>query len=104
MGVTPQEVWSHPELVELLLPILRADFRACESWQPTLGAPLDIPVHVLSGDEDDHVVVQNLGDWQRHTRRSCTVTLFQGGHFYLPAAKGDVIARVARLLDGGLMN
>ena len=64
MGGTPAEVWSHPELVELLLPILRADFRACETWRPTLGSPLDIPVHVLSGLDDDHVVVDKLDDWQ----------------------------------------
>jgi surfactin synthase thioesterase subunit len=57
MGGTPPEVWRYPELVELLLPIVRADFRACESWQPTIGSPLDIPIHVLSGAEDDHVVV-----------------------------------------------
>jgi medium-chain acyl-[acyl-carrier-protein] hydrolase len=101
MGGTPPEVWSHPELVELLLPILRADFSACESWRPTIGSPLDIPIHVLSGAEDDHVVVEELSDWQRHTLRSCTVTLFPGGHFYLPGARGDVIGRIAQLLDGG---
>lgn len=101
MGGTPAEVWSHPELVELLLPILRADFRACETWRPTLGSPLDIPVHVLSGSDDGHVVVDKLDDWQGHTTSTCTVSLFPGGHFYLPAARTDVIARIAALLDDG---
>jgi surfactin synthase thioesterase subunit len=99
MGGTQPEVWSHPELVEMILPILRADFRACESWRPTIGSPLDMPIHAFSGAEDDHVVVEELGDWRRHTLGSCTVTLFPGGHFYLPAAKTDVIARISRLLD-----
>ncbi|GEO42589.1 medium-chain acyl-[acyl-carrier-protein] hydrolase [Skermanella aerolata] len=98
MGGTPAEVWDHPELVELLLPILRADFRACETWQPTAGFQLDIPIHVFSGADDDHVLVERLGDWQRHTVRGCTVSLFPGGHFYLPAARTDVIARIAALL------
>ena len=104
MGGIPPEVLRYPELVKPLLPIVRSDFRACESWRPTIGSPLDIPIHVLSGTEDDHLVVEELGDWQRYTRRPCTVTLFPGGHFYLPAARNDVIARITQLLDGGFVD
>jgi surfactin synthase thioesterase subunit len=32
------------------------------------------------------------------------VTLFPGGHFYLPAARNDVIARIRQLLDGGFVD
>ena len=49
---TPREVLEHPELLELLLPILRADFSVCQTYVYAPGEPLDVPITVLGGLED----------------------------------------------------
>ncbi|QQP93601.1 thioesterase (plasmid) [Skermanella sp. TT6] len=98
LGGTPAEVAAHPELLELVIPILRADFRACETYRPTLAPPLALPIHVLCGERDDHVVVEELGEWRDHGAGAGSVTLFPGGHFYLSSARDAVIARIAALL------
>src|SRR5262245_34574163 len=49
---TPQEVLEHPELMQLLLPVLRADFAVCETYTYTEEPPLECPISVFGGLQD----------------------------------------------------
>lgn len=53
---------------------------------------------MLCGERDDHVVVEELGEWRDHAAGASSVTLFPGDHFYLSSARDAVIARIAALL------
>lgn len=80
---TPEEVLQHKELLELVLPLLRADFELCETYQYSEKKRLDIPMTILGGLEDHDIPRSALQSWQEHTSRECTLRLFKGGHFYL---------------------
>lgn len=76
----PDGVRRNRELLAVGLPQIRADFRACETYQPPSGrAPLDCPITVVTGRYDPTVTVADAQEW-----RACTTGAFQ--HKQLPAA------------------
>ncbi|MBO0795654.1 MAG: thioesterase, partial [Ktedonobacteraceae bacterium] len=63
LGGTPQAVFEHEELLQIVLPILRADFELCETYVYAQEAPLDVPISVFGGEQDPMVSVQDLQGW-----------------------------------------
>lgn len=82
MGGIQQEIMSHPELVELMVPILRADFRAIETFDYTTFPHLNVPILVLGGTTDS-IREDQLQAWESITSEKCEVKMVEGGHFFL---------------------
>lgn len=99
---TPKEVCESEELMEITLPMLRADLEAIETHACAAEEPLDCPVSVYGGREDPEVTPDELADWQRHTRGALSVKIFPGDHFYIASSRTDLLAHVARDLHGHL--
>jgi medium-chain acyl-[acyl-carrier-protein] hydrolase len=78
----PQEILRDPELMEVFLPILRADISVVESYGYEEDEPLDCPITVFAGTQDASVTWDQLLDWKRQTRQRFAVQLLPGGHFY----------------------
>ncbi|CCD86085.1 putative thioesterase family protein [Bradyrhizobium sp. ORS 285] len=83
LGATPPEVIAENDLMDLLLPILRADFRACETYAPAPGRMLSIPIAAYGGLNDAEVDAAELRAWRKETTGPCVNRLFPGDHFYL---------------------
>src|SRR5207237_545469 len=49
---TPMEILDHPELLQLMLPLLRADFAICETYVYADGVRLSCPLTALGGLND----------------------------------------------------
>ena len=79
----PDGVLTHPELRELLLPLLRADFTMCETYQYEAGAPLNCPLTALGGLADPYLDRADLESWGEQTSSFFKLRLFRGDHFYL---------------------
>ena len=84
---TPPEVLEHPELMKLMLPLLRADFELVETYEYLPGRLLDSPVSAYGGLEDAEVPGEQLGEWRAETTGAFNQRMFPGGHFYLHAAR-----------------
>jgi medium-chain acyl-[acyl-carrier-protein] hydrolase len=93
---TPAEVLEHPELLGLLVPLLRADFELCENYQHTSRTPLDCPITALGGLSDVDVPRHELEPWREHTTGSFTLRMLPGDHFFLNSAEFMVLQMVAR--------
>ncbi len=83
LGGTPQEVLEHPELLELILPTLRADFEVLDGYEYTSEVPFDCPIAAFGGMSDTQLSRLHLDSWREQTGRRFTVQMFPGGHFYL---------------------
>ena len=81
---SPEEVLQNKELMDLLLPMIRADFILSETIQKT-EAPLqlDCPVHVFAGHQDPEVPINTLSQWQDSCRQKIAIEIIQGDHFFL---------------------
>ncbi|AXX30293.1 hypothetical protein KCV87_05480 [Actinosynnema pretiosum subsp. pretiosum] len=105
-GPLPAEFAEEPELLEFLLPALRADLAVLSGYRAS-GAPLDVPIEVFGG-RDDSEPLAALEAWRLHTTGPCRTSLFAGGHFYFrertdeffPVLAAGVRERAAGRLPG----
>jgi surfactin synthase thioesterase subunit len=101
VGGTPRAVLDEPELMELVLPGLRADLELCQSYPYTSRRPLPIPITALGGDADPAVTPELLARWADRTSAAFRMVVLPGGHHYLHedlAATVDAVS--SALLDG----
>jgi medium-chain acyl-[acyl-carrier-protein] hydrolase len=84
---TPRAVLENAELMELLLPVLRADFAVYETYQYLPEPPLHCPIAVFGGLQDSGVRRGDLEAWRAQTRAACTLRMLPGDHFYLHSAE-----------------
>lgn len=99
LGGTDQSMLENPDILELVLPALRADYRVLGTYRGPSGGPLTTGVTALIGDSDPIATVEDAHTWREHTTGDFTVKVFPGGHFYL----FDQIDRVAAAVTEGLL-
>lgn len=99
LGGTAADLLDDPEVRDMVLPALRADYRALASYVWTPGPVLDVPFTLLIGDSDPVVTVAEAAAWERFTAAPTQLRVFGGGHFYLDehlyAVAGAVTAALA---------
>ncbi len=99
---TPKAVLENAELMQLLLPTLRADFAVIETYTYAAEPPLNCPITVFGGLQDDEVGLDDLQGWRRHTNASFSLQLLPGDHFFLHSAPELLLQSLARtILDFG---
>jgi len=96
---TAKEVLSHPELMELMLPLLRADFELVETYEFRNEEPLKCPISVYGGLYDEEVPYKLLAPWREQTSSNCDIRMFRGDHFFLRSAEPEVLAQLRRHLE-----
>lgn len=100
-GGLPQEVLADPELLELYLPILRADLTLLETHLHRDRHPLVCPISAFAGKQDKNVSVTGLEAWGEHTAGAFEAEWLDGGHFYLTGiSKASLLERIASRLAG----
>ena len=94
LGGTPESILHNKELMELFLPLLRADFTLCETYQYKPEASFDYPIAVFGGLEDKDIPVSDLEPWRAQTSRSFSLQTFPGGHFYLHTYQKQLVQSI----------
>jgi pyochelin biosynthesis protein PchC len=94
-GPDAAELLEHPELGPLLLPPVRNDYKAIETYEHVPGAPLSCPVTALVGDADPLVTTEEARAWAEHTTGPFALRVFAGGHFFLNDYPRE-LTRIAR--------
>lgn len=99
LGGDPGGALADPDVRELALPALRADYRAVERYRWRPGTPLRAPVTVLVGESDPLVTTAEAAAWRGLSDGGADLRVLPGGHFYLDALVAEVAAAItARLL------
>jgi medium-chain acyl-[acyl-carrier-protein] hydrolase len=80
---TPIGVLENPELLQLVLPLLRADFSVCGTYIYQDRSPLSCPISVFGGTDDLHETGNYLKAWNIHTNSTFSLTMIPGNHFFL---------------------
>lgn len=87
---TPPEVLTHRELMSLIMPSLRADFEACQTYPYTPGPVLTCPLTVLGGLEDE-ATAEQLDAWRVHTTKLFRRHMLPGDHFFINSQREMVL-------------
>jgi medium-chain acyl-[acyl-carrier-protein] hydrolase len=85
--------------MELMKPVLRADFQVCQDYKYSYQLPLQCPMTVLGGTNDLDVSFEHLTAWREQTTGEFAVSVFPGNHFFIQSASSAVLQLVARDLS-----
>ncbi|MCE6998423.1 alpha/beta fold hydrolase [Saccharothrix sp. S26] len=94
LGGTSAAVFAEPELRDLLLPVIRNDYRLIETYRPTDVAPLDVPVTAIIGSRDARATVELARPWSEIAGAGFALKVLEGGHFYLTENRDAVLAEI----------
>ncbi|MCL7376808.1 thioesterase domain-containing protein [Streptomyces sp. 35G-GA-8] len=100
MNGAPAEFLNNPELIELMLPTLRADFTLAENAVPDPAAVLPVPLTVFAGTDDPEAGPRQAKAWSRHAGGAFELYELAGDHFFLHDA-GPLLDIVGRVLSSG---
>jgi medium-chain acyl-[acyl-carrier-protein] hydrolase len=104
-GGIPAEVMQDAEMMALLLPCLRADIAALESYAPASTARIPVPVSAFGGTEDSRVSPAHIEAWRTAAAGEFRVRMFPGNHFFITPRRTELLAQIgstlAPLLDSG---
>jgi surfactin synthase thioesterase subunit len=97
---TDSRILGDEEMLRMVLPALRSDYRAAELYRPERVHRVSCPVTALVGDDDPKAPLDDVRAWQEHTSGAFAMEVFPGGHFYLTEQAPRVIRRVEDTLAG----
>jgi medium-chain acyl-[acyl-carrier-protein] hydrolase len=99
-GLAP-EVAALPELVDLVLPTLRADVTWCETYEFRPGPPLACPITAFAGLGDPVTSAGEVDQWAAHTAAAFERHLVDGGHLFVRDSVESVVKHVVTALSAG---
>lgn len=97
---TPKAILDNRELMQLLLPAIRADFAVLETYEYAPEPPFKFPITVFGSFEDSEITPDDLGAWREHTERNFVVRMLPGDHFFIETAQASLLALVRQELGG----
>jgi medium-chain acyl-[acyl-carrier-protein] hydrolase len=83
----PAEALQNDELLELMLPTIRADFELCETYEYRTEPPLECPMTIYGGLEDREVEAERLAAWSEMAVGACEIRMSPGGHFHINSSR-----------------
>jgi surfactin synthase thioesterase subunit len=90
--------FEHAELIDLLLPMLKADFAICETYEYKPEAPLDCAISAFGGLEDRYVQREHMEGWREQTLGDFKLRMLPGDHFFLHSARPVLLQILCREL------
>lgn len=97
LGGTDPQLLADDDFVELLLTAVRADYEAFNRYSCDTGVTIAADIHALGGEQDHRISEDMLRGWQIHTEGAFTLSMFDGGHFYINDYTDDVAELINEL-------
>lgn len=93
---TPDVILNTPGLMDVYLPVLRADFALGETYCLGASAPIEAPCCLFAGAEDQVSKADEVAAWSPLFRRPPTFHTVPGGHFFMNTHPGEVVSIINR--------
>jgi len=95
LGGTPDAVLQEPELMELVLPIVRKDFEVCNTYIYSSELPLDCPISAFGGLEDPLLSYAELQPWVERTISLFSLHMIPGGHLFVNTSRSCLLSTLS---------
>lgn len=99
---TPATLFAEEELIRWVLPAIRGDYRAIETYCCAPDVMVTCPISVFVGADDPITSVEQAAAWQRHTAGEFALRVFSGGHFYLADHSALIVAHIRAQLSSAV--
>jgi surfactin synthase thioesterase subunit len=88
---TTSSLLGDDEILRMILPAVRADYTAAETYRYRPTPPLRCPITALIGEADPKVDLAEAEAWREHTSGAFDFHVYPGGHFYLADQQAAVL-------------
>ncbi len=95
---TPRKVLEDAELMNIMVPILRADLAAYETYVYPTEPPLNCLISAIGGLQDHKVSRDDLEAWRDQTTGPFSLRMFRGDHFFLNSARPTLLQLLSQEL------
>ncbi|MGH3810260.1 MAG: thioesterase II family protein [Pseudonocardiaceae bacterium] len=92
---TGSDLLGDPEMLEMILPAIKSDYRAIETYRDTTDRTVRAPIVAVIGADDPKVTIDEAKAWAAHSTGAFDLQVFPGGHFYLVEQSRQVIRLIA---------
>ncbi|CAI3955487.1 Surfactin synthase thioesterase subunit (GrsT) (PDB:6VAP) [Commensalibacter communis] len=96
---TSGEVFENQELREIILSIIRNDYKAIETYSTETPTLLSMPITILVGDNDTEATYQEALDWSAYTKHKLDIYSFKGKHFFINTRFKEIIELITSKLS-----
>lgn len=96
---TPQAIFEMPEIWEVFMPALRADFSLRGTYAYKADLPLHCSIAAFGGMDDPEVSHEHLEAWREHTTASFQIKMFPGDHFFLHTSQEPLLKQLSLELN-----
>ena len=96
---TSETALANEELMQLLLPALRADFEVFATYTYQPESPLNCPLTAFGGLQDPSMSCEMLEAWQSQTSATFAMKMFPGNHFFIHTAQSSLLQSLAQTLN-----
>jgi surfactin synthase thioesterase subunit len=94
LGGTDTALLDDKDIQSMVLPAIRGDYTAAETYTHHPGTRLSCPIIALTGDNDPKVTIDEADAWRDHTTGDFELMVFPGGHFYLNDHTPEILERI----------
>jgi amino acid adenylation domain-containing protein len=98
LGLVPAEVLENKELIDFILPPLKADFEVSETYKYTERNPLPVAITAMGGEGDTLLSPEDLDAWKEYSSLSFQSFLYKGDHFYTETLQKEVLKDISQWL------
>ncbi|QKV96743.1 thioesterase [Streptomyces sp. NA02950] len=96
---TDSQLLGDDEILRMVLPAIRSDYKAAETYRYLPGPRLAAPIQAHVGTSDPKATVEEARAWSEHTTGDFALHTYPGGHFYLNSQASGVIASISEVLS-----
>jgi medium-chain acyl-[acyl-carrier-protein] hydrolase len=96
---TPKEVLEHAELMELMIPLLRADFQVVQTYEYRAEPPLRCPIIGYGGLQDRDVTRDLIQPWEEQTSSDFGLHMLPGDHFFIRSSQPLLLGLLSQDLN-----
>lgn len=94
----PDQVLAEAELMQIMLPVLKADLAVFETYLYATEPPLDCAISTFGGLQDGKVSRDDLDSWRAQTTGPFSLRMFAGDHFFLNTARPRLLQTLSEEL------
>jgi surfactin synthase thioesterase subunit len=99
LGGLSEAIAGNDAMLNFFEPILRADFKAVETYKHTPYPPLPIPITSMIGSHEKNVTYEMATAWGHETNEGCEVLVFEGNHFFINKHNAEIASIIADRLQ-----
>jgi surfactin synthase thioesterase subunit len=96
LGGTPEELLQDSEFLQLMIPLLRADFTLCDAYKYDHEKTLNCPISAFGGLQDPEVPHDGISAWRVQTSGCFRLHFFEGDHFFIQKEQAALLQALSQ--------